>query len=384
VILRPVKDHAAGVFDIKENKIFLVSKTKAIDVYDNLVLRERLDGRIAMLNVGDGKELALAPMLDTTLGKLNASALSADMSLLALSGGSRGAVWNLNSDKRLFYTRGFEGAYFDARNSLCATFPKSGETKRSIALADFVAPSFHTRNVEEDVRALQSGRYLIVKRPLKKDDYRKNVTFEVHDVCTDAMLWSRQFRQGTPELYSDRNAGSLVFLWGVADDEAKAEVRNNPQLQQRERELHEKQGVYYLELLELATGIVRSRVLVDTGKGSFVPTDAFFTKDRLFIRDNNERLLAFSLDGHLQGRVFGRGATVSPDGNDLLVYNNRGRLTIFNARTLEQRDQLDFTAPVSLLTFGADPAILTIVSSDQTLYHIDLRVLQKSTQPTQH
>ncbi len=383
LILRPIKDHVAGVFDIKQNKIYFASKTSAVDLYENVVLRERLDGRIAVHSIADGKELALAPMLDTTLGALKCASMSGDMSLLALSGKSRGAVWDLNGDKRLFYTRGFDGAYFGDKNLFCADFPKKDETKRSIALTDFATSSMRYRPVEVDVRSEQFGRYLLVSRPAKKEESHKDVTLEVHDVCTDALLWSRAFHQRIPASFRNRNARSLVLLWRISDEEAKAQIRSTPQLQQRERELRDKVGAYYLELLDLDTGNIRARVLIDTGKGSFNFTGAFFSADRLFIRDNHERLLAFSLDGHLQGRVFGRSATISPDGNNLLVHNS-GRLTVVDAHTMKQIDQLDFNDRIAALTFGVDPTLLTIITADQTLFRIDLKNLHAPLQAGQH
>ena len=374
LVVGAVKDFSAGVFDIEANKIPIISKTKAIDIYGDVLLREKIDGRIAALSVNDGKELAVTPMPDTRLGELKASAQSRDMTFLALSGRSRGAVWNLKSDNRLLYLRGFTGGYFDATNTLCTIFPRQGETKRSVAVADLNAPNFRTREVEENVHSSQFGRFLVIRRPDKKDDYRENVTFEVRDICTDAVLWSRQFQKGVPRTFM--HGDSLVFIRSLADDEAKAAIWEDAQLQQRERELRQRVGVLYLELLESATGHIRSKLLIDTGNGSFLPTSVFFTKDRLFIHDNHERLLVYTLDGKLVGRVFGLGASISPDGKYLLVYNSRGRLTAFDTDSLEQREQLDFTEAVSLLAFGADPTILTIVTSDQTLYRIDLTLLK--------
>jgi WD40 repeat protein len=378
IVVGPLKDFAAGIFNVKTNKIFFGSKTRALDVYDNVVLRERLDGRIAVVDINEGKEVSLAPMMDTTLGSLDAGSYSGDGRLLALSGGSRGAVWKLDGDKGKFLTiRRFEGAYFDANGSLCGIFPKEGEAKRSAVVADFETQKVNTRSLEEDVRSFQRGRYLIVLRPGKKDEYRKDVTFEVRDVCSNTLLWSRVFSQGIPRYYFDRNAGSLIFLSNVADDFGKSAIKADVHLQQREKELRSKEGLYYLELVAMASGNTGAQMLLDTGKFSFVVTDAFSTKDRLFIRDNSERLLAFSFDGKLVGRAFGPAATVSPDGRYLLVHNARGQLTVFDGKTLEHLQQLDFAEPISWLTFGADPTIMAVITSDQTLFTIDLNVAAK-------
>ena len=121
-------------------------------------------------------------------------------------------------------------------------------------VADFETQKVNTRSLEEDVRSFQRGRYLIVLRPGKKDEYRKDVTFEVRDVCSNTLLWSRVFSQGIPRSYFDRNAGSLIFLSNVADDFGKSAIKADVHLQQREKELRSKDGLYYLELVAMASG----------------------------------------------------------------------------------------------------------------------------------
>lgn len=59
------------------------------------------------------------------------------------------------------------------------------------------------------------------------------------------------------------------------------------------------------------------------------------------------------------------------------MHNARGQLTVFDGKTLEHLQQLDFAEPISWLTFGADPTIMAVITSDQTLFTIDLNVAAK-------
>ncbi len=126
-----------------------------------------------------------------------------------------------------------------------------------------------------------------------------------------------------------------------------------------------------VEVLDAFTGVVRARVLLDTGKGSFLPMRMFATADRLFVLDNVHRLLAYSFDGRMQGRAFGRSGTASPDGRFLLLETARGRLAVLDSATLAPVDQLDFAAPVATTTFVGDS--LAVLCADQTFYIFALR-----------
>src|ERR1700684_4688672 len=77
-----------------------------------------------------------AELPKSSLGTLRAVAVSPDLRWLAVSGTSRGAVWDLSSSKRLYYTRGFRGAYFDGEQAFYADFPKEDPQERTIARAD--------------------------------------------------------------------------------------------------------------------------------------------------------------------------------------------------------------------------------------------------------
>jgi len=375
LVLRPLKNSAAGVLDLKENITHIGVKRPALDVYDTLFISERDDGQLGIRSTSDGKEVNFVPMIESQLSALRADAISPDLNWIALSGKTRGAVWNVPRNERIVHVRGFYDAWLGDDSTLYAYFPAQGETKRSIVHVNLATspPAFTPRETEADVQLGQVDRYLMVSRPEKKGDLSHNVTLEVHDVRDDKLLWSRLFSHRPNYRFFNRDTGSLVMAWALVFDEAKKSLRNDPAWRGRIRDLNDDQGMVAAEVLDAATGTVRTRVVLDTGKGSFMPVKMFATADRLFILDNMQRLLAYSFDGKLQGRAFGRSGTASPDGRFVLLETARGRLAVLDSATLTPLDQLDFASPIAITAFAGGS--LAVLAADQTFYIFDLKQL---------
>jgi len=124
VLLRPIKDHPVGIFDLKQNKIVVASKRSAITVWDDSYIAERLDGELQVFDIPSFKPVERAQLPDAPLGNVHASAISPDLTWLAISQKTRGAVWNLQTGQRLYHVRGFSAAYFSPDGGLYADFPQ--------------------------------------------------------------------------------------------------------------------------------------------------------------------------------------------------------------------------------------------------------------------
>jgi WD40 repeat protein len=137
VILRPIKDAEVGLLDLQtKNFVIGSTKTSVMDVYDNEVLMQKRSGEAGIFDFAKHEQKGEAELPISSLGTLRAWAVSPDLRWLAASGTSRGAVWDLSASKRLYYTRGFRGVYFDGDQALFADFPKQDPQSRTIARAE--------------------------------------------------------------------------------------------------------------------------------------------------------------------------------------------------------------------------------------------------------
>ncbi len=376
LLLRPVDQYPVAAMDLKTQKIFMANRKEALDFIEGHYVGERVDGELGLYRLtGAGSELVgTALMPRGRLGRLRAAALSPDLNWLAISERTRGGIWDLEEEERVGHMRGFRGAYFADDGSLYADFPELDNTDRAIARFDLENRQImDSRPLDEDLRARQHGPYLLVTLPEKKDaGYLKNVTLDVRDTRTGASLWTRLFPKENPDKYAHAEQGTLVLAWEVTDGAAKDAIQRDPALKARLAAMKEKEGDYYLEVLDVRTGALRGRLLVETNRGSFRIDDMFAGGDWVVISDTGHRVLVFSLkEGTLVGRTFGERPSLSPARNLLCLETERGELSLFKLGSMEKRDEYVFPSPVALSRFSDDGKKLFVLTANQTAYWLD-------------
>ncbi|HYV75373.1 MAG TPA: hypothetical protein VFB24_14040, partial [Candidatus Binatia bacterium] len=60
---------------------------------------------------------------------------------------------------------------------------------------------------------------------------------------------------------------------------------------------HDKEGIAFLQVIDLENGKVQSTTVLDTGKDSFRPESIRVVGSRLIIADNQNRVSVYSLEG---------------------------------------------------------------------------------------
>ncbi|HKV04240.1 MAG TPA: M48 family metalloprotease [Candidatus Acidoferrales bacterium] len=375
VIVGPLKDYPAAVLNLSLHKLVFGSKETTIyDVYDDSVALEARNGEIALYNLGSGKTDAQTSLSLSPLGTLRAVAVSPDLKWVALSGTTRGAVWNITTAKRLYFTRGFRGAYFDGDTTVFADFPERDKQARSIARMDLEGNALKTGiSVDEKSSARQWGPYLVYRKPAKKGgtDFRNEI-IEVRDVRDGNLLWTRTFPKEIPTMTFDAPEGTVVLAWQMSEDAAKDEIKRDPALQARLATLRDRKNPYVLEVLDLRTGKQLGALIVDTGKGSFDVERAYAAGDWVVVADSDQRTLVYSLSsGDQKGVFFGARSVLSPSAGMLSVENAPGRVDLYAVPSFEKRGQLVFASPLAIWSFSGDGKRLFVLTEDQTAYTFD-------------
>jgi tricorn protease-like protein len=141
--------------------------------------------------------------------------------------------------------------------------------------------------------------------------------------------------------------------------------------------MKEKEGDYFLQVLDAKTGATKGKLLVETGKGSFRIANVFAAGDYVVIADTQNRVLIYSLStGEQKGRVFGSRAVIGgvngKSAGLICVENERGKLVVYDLASLEKRDEFTFTHPVSLVTFSQDGKRLFVLTTNQAVYVLNV------------
>jgi WD40 repeat protein len=378
-LLRPIDKFALGVMDLETKKIFMADANSAFDVYDSVALVTHANGEIGLKQVATKQDIASVLLPRGPLAPLRAEALSPDLKFLALSERSRGAVWDLTKNERPFYVRGFSGAYFTPDGTLYADFPKQQENARMIGQLDVNSHAQAPAYKVEENNAEQFGPYLLVRKPNGKDqNVRQNITLEVRDATSNAVLWTRPIPSEAPTISFSSLSGSAALMWRLSSASAASEIKANPDIAKRAELVPKDERNYLIEILNGHTGKLQGALVVDTNKGSFGPVSVIAEGDRVIISDSANRLEVYSLSsGQQTAKVFGRLALVSSSAGVLATENEAGQLLIYDLATMEKRDELLFNSTIAMKRFSDDGKRLFVLTAAQTAYVFEVAALSK-------
>src|SRR6266436_206058 len=396
LLIRPIKDYPLGVMDLKSKTITKVNERAALDIYEPYFVAEMRNGQVGLYRMDKNELLATTVLSNLTLGRLRVAEISPDMKWLALSGRSRGGVWSLTRGEAALSLRGFQGGYLSDDGYFFGDFPKYEEAERNVAKFNLATGEIVPGPKVAGRTSHQFGKYLYTTKSAKPNtkrqddfeaidksenpnvevdqtDYRKNVTVELFDARTMKSLWAKTYSKEAPRVWVAPNNGTLAMVWDVQDEAAKTEIKSDARLSQRQSSMKEKEGDYFLKILDAQSGDEIGKILIETGKGSFRLSNVFAAGDWVIISDTQNRVLVYSLKtGALKGRVFGGYATISLANNLLCVENEVGKLAVYDLDTLEKRDELVFSSPISMLRFSLDGRRLFVLTVNQTAYVMDV------------
>ncbi|MGA8308258.1 MAG: M48 family metalloprotease [Candidatus Acidiferrales bacterium] len=399
VLLRPIKDFAVGVLDLKTNDFVRANKQAAFDVYDKTFVSQLKSGEIGLFQESSTPIATLKLPLGP-LGNLRTADISEDWNLIAVSFRDRGGVWDLKAGQILYNLRGFWRGWFNNQGSLYAEFPKEGTIDRSIAQINLSTHNIaQTRKLESPDIELH-GRYLVTLHapnkppsPAKDEsgnfdsyDYEglnirvsdmvtsrpENQILDVDDVQSNNQLWAFPFPKEVPRVYWSAESDRAVFVWRASDSGVRAEQQRVPDA--RHRTTSNKYSFFELEIIDLTNGKPLGWIEVDTHDGAFGISYVGAAGDYVVVRDTMGRLLMYSIStGKLLGRFLGHGFEIVPGSSPVLcVHRQKGRLEFYQPGNWAPIATIRFPWPISMVRFTPDGKQLFALTDDQVAYMIDI------------
>ncbi len=383
ILLRGTAVQPLSVMDLGNKQFVKGHRQMAFDVYNDVFVAETINGEIGLFNFADNKLLSKILPPPSALGNLRAVAVSPDFKYLAVSNSTRGAIWDLEQNKRPFYVRGFRGSYFSEDGSLFADFPKYQDQQRIIAMFDLKSNQILQGDEIQDPRMRQYGKYLVT---IKNDANRETDTkekkdtkddsdlrLEVQNTITRAVLWKQNFKKTIPRIWVNSADNTIVLQWSLNSEDAKQIIKNDAELTKQLSAMQEKEGDYLLQIFDATNGKQLGRLFIETGKGSFRISDVFATGDNILMTDTQNRVLVYSLStGVLKGRAFGNKAEIAQKTNLLCIENKKGEVTLYDLNGMRQLETFNFTSSVSFARFNMAGDKLFVLTADQTVFIIDV------------
>ena len=369
LLVGPLKDHPLGLLDLTTGQLPISFKRSAADIYDGVLVNERLDGEVAVYPAGKKEPSAMITLPQARLGKLRAAAVSSDLEWVAISNRSRGALWNVASNVRTQYMRGFQGAWFSQNSVLYADFPKFQEEPRTIGLVTPMGSAISETYKVGDIAARQRGGFLVVTTP--KGKYPgSNCDVEVRDITTNKPVWSRHFGHEVPSISLNSSGGTLLLGWSLAEPGGHDELQNFADVKSQATKED-----YLYEAVDLQRGKASGKVLVKTNKRSIHLEGGTADGDWVVVTAAGNQILAFSLaSGIEKGHFFGTAPVVLASAGLLAVEKDAKELDLYDLESRELRRRYVFSDPIAIKRMSDDGKRLLVLTASQTAYLLDTTV----------
>ena len=353
-------------------------------LWNDVLISELKSGSLAISNATFNEEtkalrLQQIANLDIPVGSMNriyAANVSDNMQWLAVSSKSRGAMWDLNTGERKLHVRGFRGAIVAPNGTAIGDFPKLEPVNHSLVYLDPAKSATTLLREIPERGARQYGRFVLLRTSLKaikehekakekgKDgedpsesgaSLSREVRFELRDVINDKVGWTKDFPKEAPGYFFDDYSGRVILYWSLGSEAGKARLKEDPALVERSRQMGNKDDDYVVEIYDAFDNKSVGTLLLETGKGSFDIESGFSEGNWLVLRDDNNRVLAYSIkDGDLRHRFFGANAAINPRGHQIAVENYPGEVTFYDLASGNQHARLRFKTAAAFTRFSLD------------------------------
>lgn len=387
-----------GVIDLKKKEITTGYKLVGFSTYDDVFAAETSGGAMAVVRMTDGKVLGQIRLPFSPLQEAKVSDISGNGKWLALSGPSRGAIWDLKDGKRTVFIQNFDGILFDQDNAI-AMFPPHDQKPSEVVLFNPAGTSArklyelsdeegeHQRPAAVDLATfsylkslpssvLQMGTVLVKIMPSPSG---KGLQMTVCDVRTNQKLWEQNYAHGFPWLFYSRATDVLITVMTYQT----ANTRDDPALKARLGAVRDKSApgnAYVVRAADARSGKQLGTVVVDTKRQAFRIMRADATHDALIVRDSDDRTLVYSLStGRQTGRIFGLARAFSSKGDLMLVETGRDEADLFTIPALRPLHHYRFSSPVVRAEFTNDGSEILALTGQQNIYEIKVAPIAQQT-----
>ena len=374
IFIRPIQERPVGAYDLEQKKLAYSNRMSATDVWGDVFISERLNGEVGLYKVTDTKAYDTLQLPLGRLGVLRTFTASPDLKWLAMSSRTRGGVWDLDTNTRIFHIRAFQNAYYNANGNFFMDFPEFEKAKREMGVLSPVTQQSKGREIDKDDDLTFFGDvFLRTKHNDKNRNVRRNFELESLDMATGKLLWSRNFPKQGPWVSGSVSSGKLILVWNAKADGLRDELAHDAKVQERWSKENPSDTDSFMEVLNARDGSVAGGVVVHTGKYSFHPEYQMAMGDWLVVTDNLNRVLLYSVStGEQKAKWFGYRPQISRNGDRLCLSNGRGHLVVYELHTMKQISEFSFASRISANLFSEDGKRLFVLTNDQTAFVLDV------------
>lgn len=360
------------LMNLENQKVLALPNAHSLDMWESSIALEAPDGGV-VLGAYDGAKpiqplgkqvLPLSP-----LGSTRVIELSPDGRYLAISGKSRGAVWDLTTGRRMFLLRGFTGAAFHSDGNLYLDFPKFEKADRGIVKTGLDHDAMTKVDYTVSDSSLMRAGQLMEWKNAGHDKF----LLTVRDPATGKELWNRTFEKAKPGVSRNYADNNLLFVWRTSSDAGKAELKNHPELAAQVTALKDKDAALLIEVVSIDKGEVLKSVVIVRPSAYDGVDDLNEVQDTILVSTSDNRVLLYSTKtSALTKQVFGYVVGIDRQTGLFCVKNRGDEALVYDLNGNEVAHILPGTA-VRFARFKDNGKKLLLLGADQMIRVIDLQ-----------
>jgi WD40 repeat protein len=378
LIVSPLKDYAAAVFEPVASVFTASSKFSAVDVYENAYATEDPTGGILVGEIGSPKA-TLIPLPIGPLPALRAADLSPDGKYLAISTHDRAELWSLSDGRKISLIRPFRSVWFDSNDQLLGQFPKYLD-KDGIDYQMQLTPLNAVQLSKLDTEQWQYRNLEIHFKPLGRGNaVDHHAALEVRKMGATTLAWSRDYQHETPACWP-AEGDRLLLAWDISTSGFHDELKIFPKLEPELAALKDKKKGILLEVVNAETGAPEAQVIVpeaDLSGGHKDERRARVSGDYVLVRGEHDNTVIYQLKNASRvGEFFG--SPIAADGPSGLIAatNREDEIILAKEQNGQEIARFNFGSPVRLarILAGRSPgsASLLVLTADQVMHRLPL------------
>lgn len=332
VLIGPMGDNPAVLYDAKTAKPTTAFKMTAVDVFDTAFATETPMGQIAVKEMGLGQP-QLVDLPVRPLSTIAAGGFSPDGKYLAYSNATRGVVWDLSSNSLVSVVRPFTSLSFTSNGQFLMRL-RAAHMKPGAILSLDPATKKATEGAKfEKYQSISSG-VLATIEPLQQGYFGADwdTMLHVSDPMTGKELWSKKFPHNTPAVYGT-DGDALTIVTNLRSETGESEEgHNGAKIVKTSDTMREWiQSGLLVEIVDARTGEVQRVVHSPTRPSEEDERWTDLYGDYLAVHGNVNNTVVYRVsDGKRTAAFFGR--VLAGDGKmGLLAVNNRDQeMIVYN------------------------------------------------------
>jgi len=380
----------ASAFDLEKNHAFEVSPSASMDIYADQLAVYNITGSVALYRLGESRFFDNLLLPPGNLAELHSASVTPGLETLAISVDGAGALFEIESGRRLGSFAEFSTANFSEQRTAFLFVQKLDQDPAHMLHVEIPTRAYSTSwDVEKELQ-LRAGGPVLLEYSLKQETMyfswdmhvpEKQLPFRLRgvDPLNGKELWKREFEDDPPTPFADPQGERLVLGWKAKSSGAKDAASRDPAAHALYKSAKLTDHDSFFEALDARSGKPVGGVLVQVGNGPATFDSAFSAGDSVILVKDGVRVSIYSLrDGKLKARLVGVKASASAQSNLLALDLGSGRVGIFDLNSGAKLDEQIFPEEIAYSHFSGDGKRLFVLTEHQTAVILDVSTVREA------